>query len=70
MRLKSELSAVESKVIVELKCVEKLNNTHNKQLLTCFRLTAMHLDYRLNFSETLMNNRIDRTLNQLVEQVQ
>jgi len=55
MRLKSELSIVESKDIVELKCVEKLNNTHKKQLLTYFCLTAMHLGYQLNFSETLMN---------------
>ena len=31
---------VENKVIVELKCVEKLNNAHKKQLLTYLRLCA------------------------------
>jgi len=30
---------IENKVIVELKCVEKLNNAHRKQLLTYLRLT-------------------------------
>lgn len=33
---------VENKVIVELKCVERLNNSHRKQLLTYLRLTGMH----------------------------
>jgi hypothetical protein len=28
---------VENKVIIELKCVEKLNNAHKKQLLTYLR---------------------------------
>ncbi|MCZ6525200.1 MAG: GxxExxY protein [Gammaproteobacteria bacterium] len=45
---------VENKVIVELKCVEKLNNAHKKQLLTYLRLTGMKLGYLLNFSEALM----------------
>jgi GxxExxY protein len=57
---------VESKVIVELKCVEKLNNAHKKQLLTHLRLTDMHLGYLLNFSESLMKNGINRTVNRLV----
>jgi GxxExxY protein len=30
---------VENKVIVELKCVERLNNAHKKQLLTYLQLT-------------------------------
>ncbi len=58
---------VEEKVIVELKCVEKLNNAHKKQLLTYLRLTDMHLGYLLNFSESLMKNGITRTVNRLVE---
>ncbi len=58
---------VEEKVIVELKCVEKLNNAHKKQLLTYLRLTGMHLGYLLNFSESLMKNGITRTVNRLVE---
>jgi len=58
---------IENKVIVELKCVEKLNNAHRKQLLTYLRLTGMHLGYLLNFSESLMKRGIYRTVNGLEE---
>ncbi len=58
---------VENKVIVELKCVEKLHNAHKKQLLTYLRLSGMHLGFLLNFSEPLMKNGIIRTVNNLVE---
>ena len=56
---------VEDKVIVELKCVDKLNNAHRKQLLTYLRLTDMRLGYLLNFNESLMKNGIHRTVNNL-----
>jgi GxxExxY protein len=56
---------VENKVIVELKCVETLNQAHRKQLLTYLRLTGMKLGYVLNFSETLMKNGIARSVNRL-----
>jgi len=58
---------IDNKVIVELKCVEKLNNAHRKQLLTYLRLTEMHLGYLLNFSESLMKYGIHRTVNNLKE---
>ncbi len=58
---------VEKKVIVELKCVEKLNNAHKKQLLTYLRLTGIRLGYLMNFSEALMKHGITRTVNRLVE---
>ena len=58
---------VENKVIIELKCVEKLNNSHKKQLLTYLRLTGIHLGYLLNFSESLMKHGIHRTVNRLIE---
>ncbi len=61
---------VENRVIVELKCVEKLNNAHKKQLLTYLRLTGMHLGFLLNFSESLMKNGIIRTVNGLVDKNQ
>jgi len=61
---------VGGKVIVELKCVEKLNNAHRKQLLTYLRLTGLSLGYLLNFSETLMKDGITRTVNRLVEEHQ
>jgi GxxExxY protein len=58
---------VDNKVIIELKCVKKLNNAHKKQLLTYLRLTGMHLGYLLNFSESMMKHGIHRTVNSLVE---
>ncbi|NOZ10090.1 MAG: GxxExxY protein [Gammaproteobacteria bacterium] len=58
---------VENKVIIELKCVEKLNNAHKKQLLTYLRLTGVKLGYLLNFSEALMKDGITRTVNRLSE---
>lgn len=57
----------ENKVIVEIKCVEKLNNAHKKQLLTYLRLTGKRLGYLLNFSESLMKDGITRTVNRLIE---
>ena len=61
---------VENKVIVELKCVEKLNNAHKKQLLTYLRFTGMRLGFLLNFGEALMKNGITRTVNRLIEEDQ
>ena len=61
---------VKNKVIVEFKCVEKLNNAHKKQLLTYLRLTGMKLGYLLNFSEALMKDGITRTVNHLIEEDQ
>ena len=61
---------VENKVIVELRCVEKLNNAHRKQLLTYLRLSGMRLGYLLNFSQALMKDGITRTVNRLVEEDQ
>lgn len=59
--------AIESKIIVELKCVENLNNAHKKQLLTYLRLTGMKLGFLLNFSEGLMKHGISRVINGLNE---
>ncbi len=51
---------IESKVIVELKCVEKLHNAHKKQLLTYLRLADLRLGYLLNFGAPLMRDGITR----------
>ena len=59
---------VENKVIVELKCVERINNAHKKQLLTYLRLTNTRLGYLLNFGEALMKHGITRTVHRLGEQ--
>ncbi|PKM43092.1 MAG: GxxExxY protein [Gammaproteobacteria bacterium HGW-Gammaproteobacteria-1] len=58
---------VESRVIIELKCVEKLHNAHKKQLLTYLRLADKRLGYLLNFSEALMKQGITRTVNRFNE---
>lgn len=56
---------VEHKVIVELKCVESLNNAHKKQLLTYLRLADKRLGYLLNFGDVLMKDGITRIVNRL-----
>jgi len=54
---------VESKVIVELKSLEQINQAHKKQLLTYLRLTGCKLGFLLNFGEALMKRGITRTVN-------
>ena len=56
---------VENKVIVELKCVEKLNNAHKKQLLTYLKLTGLKLGLLINFNVDLIKNGIVRIVNNL-----
>lgn len=58
---------VENKVIVELKCAERVSNVHKKQLLTYLRLADKRLGYLLNFSEALMKHGITRIVNRLHE---
>lgn len=58
---------VEDKVIIELKCIERLTNAHKKQLLTYLRLSDKRLGYLLNFGEALMKEGITRTVNRLQE---
>ena len=58
---------IENKVIIELKCVERLHNAHKKQLLTYLKLTGFRLGFLLNFSESLMKDGINRTVNSLAE---
>ena len=47
---------VESKVLLELKSVERVTPAHKKQLLTYLRLTGLKLGYLLNFGEALMRD--------------
>jgi len=56
---------VNSRVVVEIKSVEKLTNSHKKQILTYLRLTGMKLGYLLNFSEWRMKDGVIRTVNGL-----
>jgi GxxExxY protein len=57
-------------VIVELKSVETVNNSHKKQLLTYLRLTGMKLGFLLNFGAAVMKDGITRTVNGLAESTQ
>ncbi len=56
---------VESKVIVELKSVEKILPVHKKQLLTYLKLTGMKLGLLVNFNVELIKNGITRIVNNL-----
>ncbi len=58
---------VENKVIIEIKCVETINNAHRKQLLTYLRLAHRRLGYLLNFGEPMMKSGITRIVNRLEE---
>lgn len=58
---------VENKVIVEIKSVENLNNSHKKQVLTYLRLANMKLGFLINFGEALIKNGILRIVNGLRE---
>ena len=58
---------VESKVIIELKSVERITNAHKKQLLTYLKLTGMKLGYLLNFGGDVMKGGITRCVNGLEE---
>jgi GxxExxY protein len=59
---------VDGKVILELKSVEKVNNSHKKQLLTYLKPTGMKLGFLLNFGEGHMKHGITRTVNGLDEE--
>jgi len=54
---------VDRKVLLEIKSVEHVNNSHKKQVLTYLKLTRLKLGYILNFGDGLMKNGIIRTIN-------
>lgn len=56
---------VESKVIIELKSVEKISPIHPKQLLTYLKISGLKLGLLINFNETLIKNGITRVVNNL-----
>ena len=58
---------VESKVILEIKSIEAMNNAHRKQLLTYLRLSGHKLGFLLNFGQALMKQGIVRMANRLAE---
>jgi GxxExxY protein len=56
---------INSKVILELKSVQKLEPVHFKQLLTYLKLTNLKLGLLINFNEALIKNGIKRVVNGL-----
>ncbi len=56
---------VEEKVLLELKSVEKICESHKKQVQTYMRLMGLRLGYLLNFREALMKTGITRCVNRL-----
>ena len=54
---------VESKVIIELKSVEKLDKVHFKQLQTYLQLTGIRVGLLINFNETLLKDGFHRVVN-------
>ena len=54
---------VEDTIVVELKSVETVHDTHKKQLLTYLRLADKELGLLINFNEALLKDGITRIIN-------
>jgi len=54
---------VDSKVIIEIKSVEKMNPVYSKQLLTYLKLTNIRLGLLINFNAVLLKDGIERIIN-------
>jgi len=54
--------AVESKVVVELKCVEKLTPVHKAQLLTYMKLGGFRVGLLINFNVPVVKDGIVRMI--------
>lgn len=56
---------VESKVVIEIKSVESLNEVHLAQTLTYMKLGKYKLGLLINFNVSLLKNGIKRIVNEL-----
>lgn len=56
---------IESKVLIEIKSVERIAPVHQKQVLTYLRLANLKLGLLINFNETLLKDGIQRIVNNL-----
>ena len=56
---------VENKLVIELKCVDELNDIHLAQTLTYLRLGNFKLGLLINFNEVLLKDGIKRVANGL-----
>lgn len=58
---------VENKLILEIKAVEFLNDTHKAQLLTYLKMTGCRLGLLINFRTDVFKNGVKRVVNGLPE---
>lgn len=58
---------VENKLILEIKAVEFLNDTHKAQLLTYLKMTGCRLGLLINFRIDVFKNGVKRVVNGLPE---
>ena len=56
---------VEGRVVVELKCVEKVAPVHSKQLLTYLRLMNLPVGLLINFGAATLKEGLHRIVNNL-----
>ena len=56
---------VNSKVIIEIKAVDTLNDIHLAQILTYLKLSDNHLGFLINFNVRRIKNGIRRVVNNL-----
>ena len=54
---------VDGRLVIEIKAIERLGQTHMKQLLTYLRLLKQPVGLLLNFSEATMKDGIRRVVN-------
>ena len=59
---------VEDQVIIEVKCVKRIEPVHTSQLLTYLRLTGLELGLILNFNTTRLVDGIKRVDNNYQEE--
>lgn len=56
---------VDNKLILEVKSIEQISNSHYKQVLTYLKLTKMKLGLLVNFNQAYIRNGIRRIVNGL-----
>ena len=56
---------IESKLVIEVKAVEALNDVHKAQVITYLKLSGCKLGLLVNFNVVLIKNGIKRIVNNL-----
>jgi len=53
---------IENKIIVELKCVEKILPVHKAQLMSYLKMSGLELGFLINFNSVLMKDGLQRII--------